>query len=74
MLCPGKKGQGRSYPESEVLIVSVVPTSGHLGPTAVVTICTWLYVALAIVFNSLSQFPYSTCQGIFLASYYSVSL
>ena len=29
---------------------------------------------LATVSANLSQFPYSTCQGIFLASYYSVSL
>ena len=27
----------------------------------------------ATVFSCLSQFPYSTCQGIFLAAYYSVS-
>ena len=35
-----------------------------------------LYLAVnrsALVFTYLSQFPYSTCQGIFLASYYPVS-
>ena len=70
MLSPGRKGQeGRGYLGGEVLLFPVLPRQASCPGDH-------LHLAVncsAIVFSCLSQFSQSTCQGIFLLSYYPLS-
>ena len=72
MLSPGRKGQGREiYPGGEVFVSQFCPLPGTQGqprwPSAPD------YKLLWPLFQ-LSQFPFSTCQGIFPPYHYPVSL
>ena len=66
MLSAERKGQGRRVTLGEG---SLFPSFARVSFDHL----TWLVKCAASVFSSLSQFFYSTCQGILLASYYSVS-
>ena len=69
MLTPGRK----AYPGGMVLVFPGLP------PARLGVFCPGDHVHLAvnfsaIVFSCLSQFPYSPCPGLFLASHYPVSV
>ena len=74
MLSPGRKGQNRCYPGSEALVLQFLPPCQALAVFHPGDSLHLVVNCLVIVFNYLPQFPYYSCQEIFLPSYYPVSI
>ena len=70
MLSPRRKG----YPGAEVFVFPVLLPARHLGPSSYGHhLCTWMQIVQPLC-SAICLFPYSTCQWIFLASYYPIHM